>query len=419
MVKNRLWAPRAGAGLLVVAALLGGVLSAGNAQAARSVRGFDGSTVKLAGIGWLSSFPGAPTGVEARVKRFNDTNEIKGIQLEFTEYVDDKQDPATSLAESRRLVTQNQVFAIVGDLSATDAGDYLNQQHVPYFGAGYNATYCSTTKKPDTTLYGFAIVGCSVPPNPGSLPGTYDNVYKYVSKQTGKKHPTIALFGDDGGASKIGVTNAVSMATGSGFTVVYNGAPMTSGAVSDYTPAAQTVLHSDNGNAPDAMNCLSGFNCIGMYSAMKANAYTGTFLSVLYSDLLVKAMAGSAVYNQFNNLGETTPGITQMKTDVQAVKPDATVDGGTVNGYASTDMFIQALKTVAKKGKGNITPENVQKAAMHQTWAINGLAGPIAYPQSTAHSYPACTAVSVSDGTAWTVVAPYSCSKKTYPVVKQ
>ena len=30
-------------------------------------------------------------------------------------------------------------------------------------------------------------------------------------------------------------------------------------------------------------------------------------------------------------------------------------------------MFIQALKTVAKKGKSAITPEAVQKASMNQT----------------------------------------------------
>ena len=46
-------------------------------------------------------------------------------------------------------------------------------------------------------------------------------------------------------------------------------------------------------------------------------------------------------------------------------------------GYLSTDMFIQALKTVAKKGKSNITPENVQKAAMNQTWQLKGLGDPL------------------------------------------
>ena len=54
-----------------------------------------------------------------------------------------------------------------------------------------------------------------------------------------------------------------------------------------------------------------------------------------------------------------------MKTDLDAFEPGSgdKVDSGTIAGYTSTDMFIQALKTVAKKGKSNITPENVQKAA--------------------------------------------------------
>ena len=64
-------------------------------------------------------------------------------------------------------------------------------------------------------------------------------------------------------------------------------------------------------------------------------------------------------------------------------------------------MFIQALKTAAKKGKSDITPENVQKAAANQTWQIKGLAGPTTYPQSTVSAYPACSAEVLSDGTAW------------------
>jgi hypothetical protein len=56
-------------------------------------------------------------------------------------------------------------------------------------------------------------------------------------------------------------------------------------------------------------------------------------------------------------------------------------------GYLSTDMFIQALKTAAKNGKSGITPANVQKAAMNQTWQTPGLAGPTIYPKATVSSY--------------------------------
>ena len=107
-----------------------------------------------------------------------------------------------------------------------------------------------------------------------------------------------------------------------------------------------------------------------------------------------------------------------MKQDLDAYKPGTSerIDTATIAGYASTDMFIQALKTVAKKGKSNITPANVQKAAARQTWQIKGLAGPTTYPQSTVSPYPTCTALAMSDGTTWSTVEPFACSKKQYPV---
>ena len=84
-------------------------------------------------------------------------------------------------------------------------------------------------------------------------------------------------------------------------------------------------------------------------------------------------------------------------------------------GYLSTDMFIQALKTAAKKGKSNITPEAVQKAAMNQTWQIAGVAGPTTYPNATVTSYQSCGSEVLSDGTAWKTVTPYVCSTKPGP----
>src|SRR5690348_14453804 len=53
-------------------------------------RGFDGTTIKVAGIGVASQFAGTPTGAMARIKRFNDTNEIPGVKIQYVEFADDK-----------------------------------------------------------------------------------------------------------------------------------------------------------------------------------------------------------------------------------------------------------------------------------------------------------------------------------------
>src|SRR5579864_2605483 len=83
----------------------------------KSARCFDGTTIKVAGITNTADFAGAEIGAEARFKRFNDTNEIPGLKIQFVEMANDAADPATALSEVRRLVTSDQVFAIVPDLS--------------------------------------------------------------------------------------------------------------------------------------------------------------------------------------------------------------------------------------------------------------------------------------------------------------
>ena len=122
------------------------MVAPGVARGAPSVRGFSDGTITVAGIGIAAQFdPGASIGAQARFKRANDDKEVKGITIDYKEFADDQQDPAKSLTESRRLVTQVGVFAIVPDLSDTNAGAYLNQQHVPYFGWAFDDTYCSPT----------------------------------------------------------------------------------------------------------------------------------------------------------------------------------------------------------------------------------------------------------------------------------
>ena len=94
---------------------------------------------------------------------FQRPNEIKGVKLSWTEFADDKQDPATALSEERRLVTQEGVFAIVGDVSNIN-GSYLQQQHVPYFGWALRQLVLQ--HEVDTGIYGFGFNGCVVPQRP-------------------------------------------------------------------------------------------------------------------------------------------------------------------------------------------------------------------------------------------------------------
>jgi len=411
---------RLAVGVALVAALAASVLAGtvGNAGAARSVRGFDGSTITVASLGVKAQFEGGVTrGVNARIKRFNDDNEIKGVQIKWSEFADDAQNDASALSEVRRLVTQTGVFAIVGDTSANNPGDYLNQQHVPYFGWAFDNTYCS--HNPTTKLYGFGYNGCLVPADPSAMGDNGFQSVKYVAEKSGHKNPTMAIFSNDTQSGKNAVKFQQVAYQGAGYKIVATNNQMPIPPVADYTPYANAMLTADGGKAPDAILCLLATDCIQMYGLIKANGYTGTFISSLYSDILVKAMDGSAANVPVTPLDATgSAGLDQMKQDLDAYQAGAStkVDTATIAGYSSTDMFIQALKSVAKKGKSAITPEAVQKVAASQTWQIKGLAGPTTYPASTVSPFPTCTALTLSDGTTWKTVEPFACSKKQYKV---
>ena len=177
-------------------------------------------------------------------------------------------------------------------------------------------------------------------------------------------------------------------------------------------------MTSDNGNPPDAMACVASTECIALYQGVRACRFHWPVHQFALLRPLGEADGRSAADTPFVPFTANTPGQQKLKDSLDAFEPGASakLDTAMMAGYLSTDMFIQALKTVAKKGKSNITPENVQKAAMNQTWEIEGVAGPTKYPNATVSSYPKCVGTVLSDGTTWQIVTPYACSTKTFPV---
>ena len=134
-------------------------------------------------------------GAQAYFNQINKTNYLKGVKIQFVTSLNDDGDPATTLTDARQLVTQDQVFAIVPDLSADNPGSYLASQGVPYVGGGYDSTYCSTTRTTSPS-------GGTRPRLPRAVEPTgrlqyYDQFYAYVKSKTGSAHPTVALFSND------------------------------------------------------------------------------------------------------------------------------------------------------------------------------------------------------------------------------
>jgi hypothetical protein len=382
--------------------------------ALRSVRGFDGSTITVAGYGIKQLLPTVETGARARFKRFNDTNELKGIKIKMTEFADSGQDPATALSIARRLVTQTGVFAVVPETTNVTPKDYLIQQRVPWFGGGFSIAYC--TPKPSTEVWGFAGNGCQTPLKPTFATDLSHSPYTYISKKTGKKHPTLATISNDNDAGKAIARTRGIADTKAGFDLV-SANPILPESVSDYTPYAGKLMTADHGHQPDAVDCLGVTQCLPLWQLMSAEGFKGVFWSGLYQEPLVKALKGAYAIAMYADFTSTGPGITQMRKDLNAYEPGAgdKLDFGGVMGYSSADLFIAALKKAAAKGKSGITPENVRKVASTIQWSMPGFMKS-SYPKATVMTYPVCSSFNTSNGTDWSAVETWTCSSKTYPI---
>jgi ABC-type branched-subunit amino acid transport system substrate-binding protein len=385
--------------------------------ASGAVRGFDGTTIRVASLGQKAVFPTLEWGVRARLQRFNDDQEIPGVKIDYVEYADDQGQPAASLSEARRLVTSDGVFGLVGDSSMTNPGSYFAQQKVPYIGLAMDSTYCSSTDKPVTDVWGFSPNGCLTNPSPPYAPDEGRALYDVVSKQSQSTQPTLAFITGDTESGRKPLPSFVAAEKGAGFNVVYAKASVPTGTpVSDYTPYVQELLRSNGGKAPDAIVCRMAVECIQLWAGLNARGYKGAFLHYLYSDQLVKPMAGTYVQTYQPPFSPATVAGTQLKADLAKVKPGLPVDVTAWESYSAADMFVTALKQLAKQGKQYITPENVQKVLSTMTWQVSGVGGPISYPGSTVVATPQCYTLLQSTGTEWKIVAPYKCSTKTFPL---
>jgi ABC-type branched-subunit amino acid transport system substrate-binding protein len=401
------------AAALVAAWLTPAVGGAATPQVATASNG----TINIAGLGYATNFADAGTGAAARFQRANQDKEVKGYKFDYKEFADDKNDPATSLAETRRLVTQDGILALVPDVSTSTPSDYLTQQKIPWFGPGYDNTYCPPS---GSGGFGFSTYGCLIPENPKVLPGPNWELLKKELASKGNSKPTVALIGTDQESGKQSIQNSASTAEGAGFDVVYakGAVPAPPAVVSDYTPYAQALLSSNNGKQPDVIyTSVSPTGSLNLIGLLKDTGYTGTFLSPFYVNLLLKPLAGAYVFVQFAGFEADTPGIKQMVSDVQAFKPGAQPSLTLAGGYFAADMFIQAVKNALKTSK-TLTSASVQQAASKMTYQIKDTIGPTQYPASYKYSVKACATLEYdADGTAFAIAQPYFCTTKTYPIL--
>jgi branched-chain amino acid transport system substrate-binding protein len=408
-VKRRKLVVAAAAGAAVIALASSGIATADVPQQARGV---SDDEVTVAGLG--SGYPfkdfGGELGAQARFEAENEKGGVNGREINYVGWGDDTSDPSTNLAEARRLVQQEGVFALVPVLTQDfQAGDFLEQQKVPSFGWGISRPFC-------TTDYAFGITGCLVPPPPPKVAGDTWGVMidKHLRDQgdaDGTKGKTAAVQTEDNESGHSGLITIGASAEAAGMKVVYSDSSMTPEGgtpVGDYSPFVNDILTSDDGGPPDVVfQVLSQTNVFGMQAALNDAGYEGLSTNaVLYSPQAAAQMEGVFVFTQWATpeAAPDTPTVQTFVEQIEAVDPDAVINQPTIAGWLAADYFIKALK---KAGK-NPTPDSLQKAAAALTYQEKGLVGPTKYPKSFDIGAP-CGQLSTSDGTSWSIVVPFDC----------
>src|SRR3954454_1531157 len=400
----------------VVAGFVAALLVPAAGASAPRVATATGGTITIAGMGFGKNFADAGVGAAARFQAANENKEVKGYTFDYKEFADDNNDPNTALSEARRLVTQEGILALVPAVSVVTPSDFLTQQQIPWFGTGYDTSYCTDGAKG----FGLSAYGCLIPTNPKRVPGVQWELLKKQLASKGIQKPTLALLGTDTTSGKQSVQNSASAAEGVGFDVVYaKGAfPGPPAVVGDYTPYAQALLESNGGKAPDVIySSIAPTSALGLTGLINSNGYTGTYLSPFYSPLLIGALKGAYVFVQFAGFEANSPGIKTMNEQIEAFKPGTKPSLTLAAGYFSADMFIKAVKASLKTSK-TLTSASVQKAASQMTYQIKGTVGPTQYPASYKLGTQSCSTLYYdADGTAFDIVQPCKCTTKTYPIL--
>jgi branched-chain amino acid transport system substrate-binding protein len=133
-------------GLLPCALVLALAIAGGATAASGADPGIAGGTIRLGGTAPLSGPASADVsvarGAAAYFKYVNARGGVNGRTIAYT-YLDDGSDPARTVVQTRRLVEQDEVFAIVNSVGSEQSlatRDYLNQLKVPQLFVASGAT---------------------------------------------------------------------------------------------------------------------------------------------------------------------------------------------------------------------------------------------------------------------------------------
>lgn len=387
-----------------VAALAATSTTGAGADVRSQTRGVSDDEITVAGLGYSAFYEDSALGAQARFDEENENGGTNGRTYNFTGWNDDGSDPTTDLAEARRLVEQEQAFALLPVITPyLGSAEYLEQQKVPFVGWGISTGFCNND-------YAVGFTGCIVPPPPvksagQTWGGLLNDMFNALGDE-GADGKTAAVISEDNDSGKTGHKVIAASAKSVGMEVTYSKAavPAPPATVGDFSPYVNDMLTSADGGPPDVIFLVTSFsNVSGLATALDQAGYEGVITNaVAYDPRIVASTTGQVAFTQFAT--PEAPAMADIVETIEKVTGDRPLTQAILAGYFSADYFI---RIVEKAGK-NLTPESFLKAKNKVTFEIPDVIGPTKYPTAAKYGSP-CGQLSQSNGSEYEIVAPYSC----------
>jgi ABC-type branched-subunit amino acid transport system substrate-binding protein len=364
--------------------------------------GFTATSVRVGGLGWALEYGGADVGARARFARANASGGVNGRTIDYVGFRDDGGDPATSAKAAQQLVQQDHVFAVVPAVTPVLSTADLVAANVPYFGWALSSQFCATK-------LGFGFNGCLLPPSGAVTSGAWGAVLaQAVGGQAQGKTVAVLTENTDSGMSAF--QSASASVTAAGFDVVMGQRSLPVPAVGDFDGLAKKVMSSSSGKAPDVVLAVGSYSNVVLAKAALADAgFKGVFTdSIEYDPQLVAGAEGAMVFVQTAPVesAKTVPAMQQLVDDVHKLAPTQPIDPAVIAGYLSADLFLQVLA----QRPADLSTASFLKAANRFSYEVPGVVGPTKFPKARTQPTP-CGSLVQSDGTAFSVKVPYTCSK--------
>ncbi len=362
------------------------------------------TSIRVAGLADVELFRGAETGARARIQAVNAAGGIDGVPIELVTVADDQRDAAVARSEVLRLVEEEQVEALVPVVTSrfTDDGT-LTDAGVPAFGWGLSSGFCGNR-------WAFGITGCLAPLLPPEVPTIWGALIADVLAERGVDDPTVALVTE---ASAVPRTTRElrAVAEASGLRVVDARAELGSGesATAGVDELADELLGGSE--PPDAVFTVASFAAVGaLQDALRARSYAGVMTNLVqYGPALAAPATGAFVLTQFATpeSAADNPAMARMVAEIAAVTPDA-VTPAMVAGWLAVDFYVRAHRRAGT----DASPPEVARVASEMRFRVRDTVGPTRFPAAFVRP-TSCGQLVTSDGTAYTVAAPFRCAPYT------